>query len=377
MKTVSFVPVCAARFAVFIRLSPSALAPRLFAAVERELSMYRQLLGPVPFDSLFVEIDRIDDAARDFLTGLLRKVEASFPAKGTLAKPACWPERTLAISEKLSAVGNLRRLRKSGFNRLSLTFAAAPRLCQRVLETGEPVLETGEAAREAGFSNVNLDFWFRGKDDVGGLRKLLSFAPEHVSTYPGRRLSRARQATILREIAPVLRGAGYLRYEVAHFAKPGRESRQILKYMFGAPYLGLGPGASSFFPRGFARLVASGVGGKKILLEPPCTFTTTRSPARYIAALERGELPIGSHVNLSRKQEAFDRLFLFLRTRWGLPRKRFRRDFGFDPALRYGKLVRELRDLGLLRVTRETLRLSEKGFDLEGAVIAEFAKRLL
>jgi len=94
------------------------------------------------------------------------------------------------------------------------------------------------------------------------LARLLGTGVSHVSIYPlmveeGTPLERAIEAGELPDMdedeqaahmllaAETLQAAGLTRYEVASYALPGRESRHNTAYWTGAPYLGLGLGASS------------------------------------------------------------------------------------------------------------------------------------
>ena len=69
-----------------------------------------------------------------------------------------------------------------------------------------------------------------------------------------------------------LHRAGYVQYEVSNFAAKGDRSRHNLKYWQDVPYLGLGPGASSYDGRVDRRNV--------------------RSLAAYHRRLAHGELPV-------------------------------------------------------------------------------------
>lgn len=63
------------------------------------------------------------------------------------------------------------------------------------------------------------------------------------------------QADRMGEAERVLEDAGLLRYEVASYARPGRECRHNVVYWTGVPYLGLGTGAASMLTAGgYARL---------------------------------------------------------------------------------------------------------------------------
>lgn len=94
------------------------------------------------------------------------------------------------------------------------------------------------------------------------LRSLVALNPDHVSVYPlqleeGTSLARMEeagemevpdedfQAQCMDLAAEVLEEAGYERYEVASYAKPGHRCRHNIAYWTGKPYLGLGRSAAS------------------------------------------------------------------------------------------------------------------------------------
>ncbi|MEE0475498.1 MAG: radical SAM family heme chaperone HemW [Collinsella stercoris] len=94
------------------------------------------------------------------------------------------------------------------------------------------------------------------------LRSLVTLNPDHVSVYPlqleeGTPLARMEeagemevpdedfQAQCMDLAAEVLEEAGYERYEVASYAKPGHRCRHNIAYWTGRPYLGLGRSAAS------------------------------------------------------------------------------------------------------------------------------------
>lgn len=94
------------------------------------------------------------------------------------------------------------------------------------------------------------------------LRSLVTLNPDHVSVYPlqleeGTPLARMEeagemevpdedfQAQCMDLAAEVLEEAGYERYEVASYAKPGHRCRHNIAYWTGTPYLGLGRSAAS------------------------------------------------------------------------------------------------------------------------------------
>lgn len=154
-----------------------------------------------------------------------------------------------------------------GVNRLSIGIQSThnERLSQiGRFHTFKKAREVIQKARDAGFRNINVDlmYGFPGqtldevKDDV---KNILSLNTEHVSIYslivePGTLFfikniheqnsdeSRQFYDTIL----SLMRDAGYERYEISNFSKPGYESRHNLVYWHNQEYYGVGLGASGY-----------------------------------------------------------------------------------------------------------------------------------
>ncbi len=93
------------------------------------------------------------------------------------------------------------------------------------------------------------------------LSRVLDGGPEHVSMYMLTREEGTpfyhrftphetwedEQRDIFEEALQVMEDYGYTHYEISNFALPGYQSRHNLKYWKYQPYIGLGPGAHSFF----------------------------------------------------------------------------------------------------------------------------------
>src|SRR5439155_13993109 len=123
-------------------------------------------------------------------------------------------------------------------------------------------------AREAGFTNLNLDLMFGLPKQTPALwrstlERALALRTEHLSLYaltlePGTRFERLRaggklelpdedtELAMYEESIATLTAAGYEHYEVSNFARPGFRCRHNQVYWRNEPYLGVGPGAVSY-----------------------------------------------------------------------------------------------------------------------------------
>lgn len=187
----------------------------------------------------------------------------------------------------------LKRLRKAGFNRLSLGVQSMDdALLQAIgrIHTRQQVQEAVAAARKAGFKNLSLDLIYGlPGQTMEGWEKTLSDAvglhPEHLSCYglkleEGTPLYRRQgeltfpdedmQADMYLYAVEFLKQCGYEQYEISNFAKPGFASRHNLKYWLMQEYAGFGPGAHSDFGNvryGYVRDLERYLKGELVLQE--------------------------------------------------------------------------------------------------------------
>ncbi len=187
----------------------------------------------------------------------------------------------------------LKRLRKAGFNRLSLGVQSMDDALLQTIgrtHTRQQVQEAVEAARKAGFKNLSLDLIYGlPGQTMEGWEKTLSDAvglhPEHLSCYglkleEGTPLYRRQgeltfpdedmQADMYLYTVEFLKQCGYVQYEISNFAKPGFASRHNLKYWLMQEYAGFGPGAHSDFGNvryGYARDLKRYLKGELVLQE--------------------------------------------------------------------------------------------------------------
>lgn len=230
----------------------------------------------------------------------------------------------------------LRRLRKAGFNRLSMGMQSA---CPAELEaihrphTAAQVTEAVEAARKAKIENLSLDLIYglpgqtmdSWRDTV---EAALAMKPEHLSCYglkveAGTPLA-ARveagevlpdddvQADLYLWTVDRLKEAGYAQYEISNFARPGRESRHNLRYWLTQPYIGFGPGAHSDF------------GGHR--------FSIVRDLEGYIKGVLEGGRIVDSDDRISQQERGSEYLMLRLRTTQGVDEWEYRRNYHMDFA---------------------------------------------
>lgn len=159
-------------------------------------------------------------------------------------------------------------LRQAGFNRLSMGMQSADPGELHLLgrrHTPEEAAQAVKLAQAAGLFNISLDIMLGlpggGREKLGkSIRFAAGLGVGHISAYilkiePGTPFAEA--GICLPEDDEVaeqylfcvqeLGRLGYRQYEISNFARPGLESRHNLTYWHGEEYLGIGPGAHSFW----------------------------------------------------------------------------------------------------------------------------------
>lgn len=299
--------------------------------------------------------------------------EAWDVAPGAEVTVECNPED--AVPEKLEAY------REAGVTRLSfgvqsLDDALLARLGR--VHDAACAVRALRTAREVGFESVNGDliFGIPGEDDerwLASLDGLLSCGVSHVSAYgltyeEGTPLHSWRR---LGKITPVpeddvarrwetadrvLGEAGFDRYEISNWARPGEASRHNRLYWACGEYLGIGAGAHSHVtgPEGSVR------------------SWTVKAPERYVRAVESGGRPEAGRETIDADGRAAEVLFLGLRRRDGVTAEAFRALTGRDLGAVFGEELDALAGRGLLEWGRWGVRLTDGGTLLANEVVTAF-----
>lgn len=178
-----------------------------------------------------------------------------------------------------------------------------------------------QIAKQAGFSNINADliYGIPGQSFQSWERNLtqaLELNPSHLSCYAlsleeGTRFHTEFRRGTFELMDPEdeacfqlraevqLEAAGFHRYEISNWAKPGLACQHNLRYWRGLEYLGLGPSAQSYVSES--------------------RFGNVSSVDQYSKQLEGGKLPIVARERLPRLQQEKERIVFGLRLLEGVP----------------------------------------------------------
>lgn len=173
-------------------------------------------------------------------------------------------EITLEANPGTVDAARFRGFRAAGINRLSLgvqSFSDRALAALGRIHGGEEAREAVAAAGAAGFERINLDLMHglpgqSVEEALADLTQAIALGVDHLSWYQltieantefYARPPRLPEEAILAEIEDLgserLAAAGFERYEVSAWARPGQASRHNLNYWTFGDYLGLGPGA--------------------------------------------------------------------------------------------------------------------------------------
>ena len=272
----------------------------------------------------------------------------------------------------------LRKLRRGGFNRLSLGAQSADDEILRSIgrvHTWEQVGSAVAAARRAKWENLSLDLIYglpgqtmeRWQDTV---ERALALEPEHLSCY-GLKVEEGTPLWARRDSADLpdddqqadmylwmverLEQLGYHQYEISNFARPDRASRHNTKYWTLSEYAGFGPGAHSDF--GEVR------------------YAYDRDLEGYVRGVLEGTLQASEREELPMRERDREYIMLSLRTVSGINRRTFENRFRRRFAPLEAVLV-QYENLGCAQRTEVGWRLTPRGFLLSNRIICDLWEAL-
>ncbi|HHY40370.1 MAG TPA: radical SAM family heme chaperone HemW [Syntrophaceticus sp.] len=289
------------------------------------------------------------------------------------------PEIEITIEANPGTVtqGMLQLLRDAGVNRLSLgvqSFKSAELQMLGRSHSVSDVYAAYDAARKAGFDNINLDLIYAlpGQSLQSWRENLCSaiqLGPEHLSIY-GLSLeedtpladdlkkgkleacSEEMHISMWEETASMVAKAGFIRYEISNYAKPGKVCRHNITYWENKTYLGVGAGAHGYYDH--------------------VRYGNENNIQKYIERVEKGEFPRAFEEHQSQKEEMVDTIIMGLRLTKGLSRQKFARRFGCSFESLYEKELKKMVEDGLMAISDEAIFLTERGQILSNYVLSHF-----
>jgi oxygen-independent coproporphyrinogen-3 oxidase len=304
------------------------------------------------------------------LRHLVKVLEQAFD----LSKAA---ELTVEINPGSVTMDKLHVYRQLGINRLSIgiqSFNDEDLIAMGRKHRFDQIAELLEWINHLNIDNYSFDLIYglpgqslsKWEDN---LNQAVKYLPKHLSLYGLKleedthwgRLKQSGELTVPDDehqaemyllAVSKLEQAGYKRYEVSNFAYRGYESRHNLLYWQNQAYLGLGPGASSYY---LAK-----------------RWSNIADIDEYLAKLKAGKLPIATGEELSAAMIEAETVFLGLRLADGINIEEVNKTFGIDFLTKYQQQLEKYIVKGLLTLDDGRVKLTIEGVLLANEIFADF-----
>ena len=251
------------------------------------------------------------------------------------------------LHTRAKTLHDIARLREAGIGNVNVDLIAG--LPHQTRESWEYSLEQAIAA---GVPHVSVYMLEVDEDSRLGRELIAGGTRYHAHFVPDDDLTADFYETACERLCK----AGIEQYEISNFARPGFESRHNLKYWTRQPYAGFGVDAHSMLP---ATVSAQALGVESVRM------ATTDEYDRYFTA------PEWKASEVSQEQALEESFFLGLRLNRGVDLEQLREEFS-GHSQRYGTLIQELGEEGLLQQSDGGLRLTARGRLLSNEVFEKF-----
>ncbi|HHB75458.1 MAG TPA: radical SAM family heme chaperone HemW [Desulfobulbus sp.] len=283
-------------------------------------------------------------------------------------------EITIEVNPATVDKNYLGILRRAGFNRLSIGVQSFTERELALLGRPHTALDARQTfydARQAGFTNINLDLMYglpgqRVADWRHNLKQALTLEPEHLSLYEltieentpfaeqvergSLHMPMEEEVIAMLELTlTLLRQAKFERYEISNYGRRGFHCRHNINYWHNRSYIGLGPGA--------------------VACLDDVRYTAGRDIEQFANHIAAGK-PIWEDEEHLTKEERFrETMIMGLRMTSGVSISGLQKRFGIDPAAYYGPTLDGLIKQDLLHRSNDHLRLTDRGLLLADAVM--------
>lgn len=271
---------------------------------------------------------------------------------------------------------DLRKYKKYGVNRISFGMQSANDDELKALgriHRFDDVIKSFKAAKSAGFENISADLMYgiplqTSESLIDSISRLIKLGPTHISLYglkieEGTPFAKRKDSLNLPDedteynmycaAVEFLAENGYKQYEISNFAKEGYESKHNLRYWNCEEYLGLGPGAHSYFN---------------------CNrFSFKKDISLYINALlhEHAEIDLTDEkYYISPSERVGEYIMLQLRLSKGINTVDFRTKFGLDFEQMYKKELKLYTDGGFMKKTPAGYAFTLKGMYVSSYILS-------
>jgi len=305
------------------------------------------------------------------------QLENIFETLYKFINPSDIVETTLEANPETLTKSKLKALKKIGINRLSIGIQSTHDYLLKLLNrvhNKKKAIESIELARKAGFNNLNVDLIFgipqqTMKDWEETLDTITSLRPEHLSVYnltveKGTKLynlirtkqlqlpDEELQIRMFKYAMKLLSNRDYKHYEISNYALNGFLCKHNLKYWQGDEYLGIGVASHSWMNR------------KR--------FYIPRNIKLYIENIQRDMIPYKYDRVRDLRRRVAERLMIGLRLIDGIELKTIQTNYHIDILELFESEIKELRELKLINVNRNKMKLSKRGILLANEILSRF-----
>ena len=331
-------------------------------ALLNEIRFYGERMGDYQVSTIYIGGGTPSWLEPELLVAIMDQVYKSFRVREDA-------EVSIECNPGTVTTAKLEAYRRAGINRLSIGLQSANNEELKMLgriHTYEQFLKTYELARNAGYTNINVD--------------LMSGLPHQSAESFADTLQKVIRLKddvykMLKLTQLVLAKAGYDRYEISNYAKPGYECRHNIGYWTRENYLGLGLGAASLVDnvrysntRELHEYIEI---CHDITILPPEVF----APEEGMDAPERGWFGSNLHTEaavVNRKAQMEEFMFLGLRMTEGISRNEFEANFGMPIEAAYVQVLPDLQAQKLIEKREGRVYLTDRGMDVANYVMAQF-----
>jgi len=285
-------------------------------------------------------------------------------------------EYTMEVNPATIDTATFRRYKANGINRISIGVQSANDEELKALgriHNFKDASKCFKRARHVGIKNINIDLMYgipgqTVESLMTTLNAVSELDPEHISLYAlkieeGTDFAKRRDSLDLpdedvefemyQKAVEFLDSRGYKQYEISNFAKPGYECKHNLKYWNCEEYLGLGPGAHSYFN--------------------DTRFSFKKDISLYIKALEheRSETDLCDEKYLiTPKERVGEYIMLQLRLKRGINTEVFKEKFGMDFDEMFKKELPLYVEGGFMKQTTHGYAFTLKGMYVSNYILS-------
>lgn len=345
---------------------------RYISAMISHMERYRAVSGSYEPDTVFIGGGTPTSIPTSELIRLIKAIKKNFK----LTKRA---EFSVEANPATVTYSGLVRMRRAGVNRLSVGLQSAHENELKALSrihSRKDFLQTYKMARDAKYDNINVDLMFGIPHQTTAslmhtLRYVTNLGPDHISLYdlkiePGTAFHRNyreisqflpdedTEADMYLNAIELLRGSGYLQYEISNFARPGHMCAHNLKYWNCDEYLGFGVSAHSYF------------NGNR--------FSFTDDINRYIQGVEVKESKVRITEDceeVAERERVGEYIMLRLRLASGINDREFAKRFGFSFEVMYGEKCKRFVKNGFMTSNSGVYALTPSGMFISNYIISD------